>query len=271
MLPEARAAALLSAPPLARRYVLGMRVDATSYADASRRILTWAQQGTGGYVCVATVNNVMEAYDDPAHRAIVNGADLVTPDGMPLVWALKAFGRRDASRVYGPDLMPAVCEQAAEHDVPVGFYGSTPAVLDDLHAELLRRFPRLRVVFAQSPPFRPMTAEEDEAAVQAMRASGARIVFVGLGAPKQETWMAEHRSHLPAVLVGVGAAFDFIAGHKRQAPRMLQRAGLEWLFRLATEPRRLWRRYARRNPRFVVLFTRQLLLGDRLGRHGAGS
>jgi N-acetylglucosaminyldiphosphoundecaprenol N-acetyl-beta-D-mannosaminyltransferase len=200
----------------------------------------------------------------------VNAADLVTPDGMPLVWALKAFGIGDASRVYGPDLTLVVCEHAAAHDVPVGFYGGSPAVLDDLVAALRHRVPGLRVCFAQSPPYRPLTAEEDEAAVQAMRRSGAGIVFVGLGAPKQESWMAEHRHRLPAVLVGVGAAFDFIAGHKRQAPRALQRAGLEWAFRLATEPRRLWRRYAERNPRFVVLFTRQLLLGDRYGRHEPG-
>lgn len=264
MAAETHSAATQALARLPRRYVLGMRVDATSYADAARRIVAWAQEGSGRYVCVATVNNVMEAYDDRRHRRVVNEADLVTPDGMPLVWALKALGVAGATRVYGPDLTPAVCERAAAEGVPVGFYGGTPEVLDDLVVALRRRCPGLQVAYAESPPFRPLTADEDEAAVRRLRRSGARVVFVGLGAPKQEQWMADHRDRLAAVLVGVGAAFDFIAGHKRQAPQVLQRAGLEWLFRLATEPRRLWRRYAERNPRFVVLFARQLLIGGRL-------
>jgi N-acetylglucosaminyldiphosphoundecaprenol N-acetyl-beta-D-mannosaminyltransferase len=247
------------------RRILGTRVDATSYEHATDAVLAWAGRGESRYVCVATVNNLIEAYDDPAYRRVMEDADLVTPDGMPLVWALRLLGVSGASRVYGPDLTPVLCERAAALGVPVGFYGSTPGVLGDLVANLVRRFPGLRVVYVASPPFGPVGADEDAAVVERVNASGARLLFVGLGAPRQERWMAAHRDRIEAVMLGVGAAFDFLAGHKRQAPAVLQRLGLEWLFRLAHEPRRLWRRYLYRNPRFVALFGAQLL-----GRRPAG-
>jgi N-acetylglucosaminyldiphosphoundecaprenol N-acetyl-beta-D-mannosaminyltransferase len=241
------------------RYLLGMRVDATSYADATDRILSWAAAHESRYVTVATVNNVMESYEDASFRRIMDASDLVTPDGVPLVWGLRALGVRRATRVYGPDLTPHVLRAAAQQGVPVGFYGGSQDVLDVLLQRVRVAFPDLRIVFGVAPPFRTLTAEEDEQINRDIEASGARIVFVGLGCPKQERWMSEHRPSLRAVMVGVGAAFDFLAGSKRQAPAVLQRMGLEWLFRLATEPRRLWRRYLRHNPRFVVLFGRQVL------------
>jgi N-acetylglucosaminyldiphosphoundecaprenol N-acetyl-beta-D-mannosaminyltransferase len=214
---------------------------------------------------VATVNNVIEAYDDPGYRAVMDGADLVTPDGMPLVWGLRLLGVPDATRVYGPDLTPLVCEQAAKQGIAVGFYGGTEAVLQQLTANLRRRFPLLKIAYCFSPPFRPSTVSEDRRTTEDINRSGARILFVGLGAPKQERWMADHQAKVNAVMLGVGAAFDFLAGNKRQAPRLMQRLGLEWLYRLVHEPRRLWRRYLYRNPRFVVLFATQLLR-ERLGR-----
>jgi N-acetylglucosaminyldiphosphoundecaprenol N-acetyl-beta-D-mannosaminyltransferase len=241
------------------RRILGMRVDATSYAHASHEILRWARQGESRYVCVATVNNVIEAYDDPGYQAVIEAADLVTPDGMPLVWGLRLLGVAGATRVYGPDLTPVVCQLATEQGVPVGFYGGAEDVLGTLTARLERRFPGLQVVYRSSPPFRPLTPEEERQTVEGLHRSGARILFVGLGAPKQERWMAGHRGQVDAVMLGVGAAFDFLAGRKRQAPRLVQRLGLEWLFRLAHEPRRLWRRYLYRNPRFIALFAAQLL------------
>jgi N-acetylglucosaminyldiphosphoundecaprenol N-acetyl-beta-D-mannosaminyltransferase len=247
------------AAPVEARRILGTRVDATSYGHAADAVLGWAGAGESRYVCVATVNNLIEAYDDPAYRQVMEDADLVTPDGMPLVWALRLLGVAGASRVYGPDLTPVLCERAATGGVPVGFYGSTPEVLGDLTANLARRHPRLRVVYAVSPPFRPLTAAEDAEMVARVNASGARLLFVGLGAPKQERWMADHQGRIEAVMLGVGAAFDFLAGRKRQAPAALQRLGLEWLFRLASEPRRLWRRYLYRNPRFVALFGAELV------------
>jgi N-acetylglucosaminyldiphosphoundecaprenol N-acetyl-beta-D-mannosaminyltransferase len=190
---------------------------------------------------------------------VMEGADLTTPDGMPLVWGLGLLGVRGASRVYGPDLTPILCERAAAAGIPVGFYGSGPEVLADLTAKLVQRYPALQIAYASSPPFRPLTPDEDADARERINRSGVRLLFVGLGTPRQEQWMAANKGHVQTVMVGVGAAFDFIAGRKRQAPKYLQRFGLEWLFRLATEPRRLWRRYLYRNPRFVVLFARQLL------------
>jgi len=249
---------------VAARRILGMRVDATSYPHAAHEILRWAHKGESRYVCVATVNNLIEAYDDPAYGAIMEAADLVTPDGMPLVWGLRFLGVGAATRVYGPDLTPIVCRFAAEQGVPIGFYGGTQDVLEELTAKLGQRFPGLKVAYRASPPFRPLTPEEERRTIEDLDRSGARILFVGLGTPKQERWMAAHKNEVSAVMLGVGAAFDFLAGRKRQAPRLVQRLGLEWLHRLVHEPRRLWRRYLYRNPRFVILFAAQLLKERRL-------
>jgi len=254
-----------TAPPA--RTILGVRVDATSYGDATDRVMRWAGVGQSRYVCVATVNNLIEAHDDAQYREIMRRADLVTPDGMPLVWGLRLLGIPSATRVYGPDLTPIICERAAELGIPVGFYGGEPEVLDALTTSLERRYLRLEVSFSHSPPFRPLDHEEEEAMVRAINQSGARILFVGLGAPRQERWIAEQKGKVNAVMLGVGAAFDFLAGRKRQAPKVVQHLGLEWLFRLIHEPRRLWRRYLYRNPRFVVLFASQLARHRRPGPH----
>ncbi len=238
-------------PACESRRILGMRVHATSYSETAEAVLEMASTGAGGMVCVATVHMVMEAFDDPEFRRLVNSADRVTPDGMPLVWALRALGIPEASRVYGPSLTPEICARAEQRGVPVGFYGGSPEVIEALRTSLLARFPRLQVPFAYSSPYRPLTPEEDRDVVDAIAASGARVLFVGLGCPKQERWMAAHRTTLSCAMVGVGAAFDFLAGAKAQAPRWIQDAGLEWLFRLAHEPRRLWRRYLVGNGRFL--------------------
>jgi N-acetylglucosaminyldiphosphoundecaprenol N-acetyl-beta-D-mannosaminyltransferase len=249
---------LLKPEPLQSRRILRTRVDATSYRHATGQVLGWAAAGESRYVCVATVNNLIEGCDDPGYNALMEAADLVTPDGMPLVWGLRLLGVPDASRVYGPDLTPLVCEEAARRGVPVGFYGGQADVLDDLAASLTTRYPGLRIAYRWSPPFRPLTAEEEAKVADDLVRSGTRVLFVGLGTPKQERWMADHKG-LPMVMLGVGAAFDFLSGRKRQAPRALQGLGLEWLYRLVREPRRLWRRYLYRNPRFVALFAAQLL------------
>jgi N-acetylglucosaminyldiphosphoundecaprenol N-acetyl-beta-D-mannosaminyltransferase len=241
------------------RTILGVRVDATNYGDATERICSWAEASESRYVCVAAVNNVVQALDDGDFRAIMNRADLVTPDGMPLVWGLRMLGVRDPSRVYGPVLTDVLCARAAEQAIGVGFYGGTPEVLDALIANLLRLHPRLNVGYRYSPPFGPLDSLEDDAVVREIDRSGVRILFVGLGAPKQEQWMARQRPNIHAVMVGVGAAFDFLANNKKQAPRWIQHLGLEWLFRLVHEPRRLWRRYLFGNPRFAVLFTAQIV------------
>jgi N-acetylglucosaminyldiphosphoundecaprenol N-acetyl-beta-D-mannosaminyltransferase len=249
-------------PPPAR-HILGMRVDATSYPDAVRRIIEWSEEGSSRYVCISNVNNVMTAYDDPSFLEVMNQADLSTPDGMPLAWGLRRMGIEWAGRVYGPDLTVSILSAAAERGIPVGFYGGEPACMSDLIRVVTAGWPRLRVTYNYCPPFRKLTVEEDERVTQEINNSGARILLVGLGCPKQEVWMAKHRGKVNGVMVGVGAAFDFIAGRKKQAPKVLQDAGMEWAFRLATEPRRLWKRYLKHNPRFVALFGLQLLLMKR--------
>ena len=248
------------------RHVLGMRVDAPrGYDDAVDLIMRWAGDGVARTIGIATVNNVMESYDDLSFREVMNGCDLVTPDGMPLVWGLSLLGVGSATRVCGPELTPLLLARAAELGVPVGFYGGDERTIESLSRVAADGWPSLRVAYAYSPPFRPLTAEEDAAVVAAIRAAGVRVLFVGLGCPKQERWMAEHRDRLPIVSIGVGAAFDFLAGSKRQAPRALQRVGMEWAFRLVSEPRRLGKRYLRQNPRFLVQFARQVAR-ERLAR-----
>lgn len=236
-----------------------MRLDATNYEAASEQVLAWADDAAGRYVCAANVHMTMETVDDPDYARVVNGADLVTPDGVPLVWALRALGVSRASRVYGPTLMLHVCALAAQRGVPVGFYGGHPEALEAMQRRLTANYPGLRVAYAFSPPFRALSEQEDAEQLATIRRSGTRILFVGLGCPKQERWMAARRDVLPLVQLGVGAAFDFHAGRVRQAPPWLQAMGLEWAFRLAMEPRRLMRRYARHNPRFVGRFMTQLV------------
>jgi N-acetylglucosaminyldiphosphoundecaprenol N-acetyl-beta-D-mannosaminyltransferase len=238
--------------------ILGMRVDATSYHEAGEQALEWAHARRPAYVCVANVHMVMEAYDSVEFRDLVNRADMVTPDGMPLVCALRWLGASQAQRVYGPDLTTHLLSVAAERGLSVGFYGSTPAVLDKLVSQVQAKHPSLRVAYVYAPPFRSMTADEDQQIVRDINESGVQILFVGLGCPKQERWMAEHSDKVQAVMLGVGAAFDFLAGNKAQAPRWIMNASLEWAFRLATEPKRLWRRYLKQNPRFMVLLFLQL-------------
>jgi N-acetylglucosaminyldiphosphoundecaprenol N-acetyl-beta-D-mannosaminyltransferase len=201
----------------------------------------------------------MEAHDDPAFRQIVNGAALVTPDGMPLVWALRLLDVQKQQRVYGPDLVLHVCEKAAAEQIPIALYGGTPESLETFTNFLSRRHPDLKVACAIAPPFRPLTPEEDAEYTHRLAESGAGIVLVGIGCPKQERWMAAHKDRIPAVMLGVGAAFDFHSGRVKQAPAWMQRIGIEWLFRLLMEPRRLWKRYFKHNPRFVFLFILQLL------------
>lgn len=253
----------------AHRTILGARVDALTVHSATDRVLAWSRAGESRYVCVATVNNVMTGRADPEFRRIHNGADLVTSDGMPLLWGLRLLGLPEGERVVGMDLTLRICAAAARDGVPVAFLGGAPEVLARLTANLQARYPALRIAYAWSPPFRPLTEEEDRAVVADVKASGARILFVGIGCPKQERWMAAHRGVIPAVMLGVGAAFDFIAGSKPVAPDWMKRLGLEWLFRLATEPGRLWRRYLLQNPVFIALFTAQVIRARRGGARTA--
>ena len=233
--------------------IIHVRVDNTGYDSATSQICSWAHCGESRYICAANVHVVMEAHGSADVREAVNAADLVAPDGMPLVWMMRAKGQRGQKRVYGPTLMLSVLEVAAQQKIPVGFYGGASDVLNRLIERIEAKYANLPVAYAYSPPFRELTTEEDKALIEQINQSGAKILFVGLGCPKQEIWMARHRGKVRAVMLGVGAAFDFHAGAKSQAPVWMQNSGLEWLFRLVTEPRRLWKRYLYHNPRFIVL------------------
>lgn len=239
--------------------VVGLRLEVTTCEALAAQILAWAARRESRYVCFANVHMVMEAYDDATLRKHVNEADVTTPDGMPLVWCMKLLGHKRAQRVYGPDSMCAVLSAADRRGLRIGFLGGAPAVLDRLVRDIRHQFSSLRVAYCYAPPFRELTEVEEELIVSSVNKAEVQILFIGLGCPKQERWMARHRGSVQAVMLGVGAAFDFLAGTKPQAPRWMMSGGLEWAFRLATEPRRLWRRYLKHNPRFVYLFARQLL------------
>lgn len=239
--------------------LLGMWLDTISYAATLELVIVWAHALESRYVCIANVHVLMQAFDSVEYQQIVNSADLVTPDGVPLVWMMRLKGQRGQQRVYGPTLMLHVLESATKEKIPVGFYGSKPEVLDALAKRMQARYEGLNVAYSCSPPFGAVSKEEDAVIVDEINRSGTRILFVGLGCPKQEIWMAEHRGVVNAVMLGVGAAFDFHAGVKAQAPAWMQKVGLEWFFRLYSEPGRLWRRYLYHNPRFIFLAVADLL------------
>jgi N-acetylglucosaminyldiphosphoundecaprenol N-acetyl-beta-D-mannosaminyltransferase len=243
------------------RSVLGVNVAASSYAEIVQKSLCWAEERQSRALFFGTVHMIMEAYDNPSYRRVLNAADVVNADGMPVVWAMRALGASGAQRVYGPDTTEALLPAAEEAELSVGFYGGSQSVLDALVRTVRLRHPNLRIAFVESPPFRALTPEEDAAAVARMIASGVRLLFVGLGCPKQERWVIDHVGRVPAVMFAVGAAFDFLAGTKPQAPRWMMRSGLEWVFRLVCEPRRLAKRYLKHNPRFVAYFLQQLASG----------
>jgi N-acetylglucosaminyldiphosphoundecaprenol N-acetyl-beta-D-mannosaminyltransferase len=269
--PATGAALSVPAPFSARRFdVLGVHVSAVNRARALAAIGNWIDRRDRHYVCVTGVHGVMESQRDPALLDIHNASGLTVPDGRPLLWAARASGLGEQTgHVRGSDLMLDVCQTAAERGWTSYFYGGKEGVPELLADKLKARFPGLRVVGTYSPPFRPLTEEEDAAIVAEINDLAPDLVWIGLSTPKQERWMAAHRDRLTApVLFGVGAAFDMHAGLVATCPPVLQRLGLEWLFRLTQEPRRLWRRYLTNNPRFVVGVLRRrpraLPLGDAL-------
>lgn len=240
--------------------VLGVQIDALSWEAALERMLGWARARESRYVTICNVHVVVSASRDEPYREVINGSDMATPDGAPVAWMLRRLGFANQSRISGPDVMWELCARAANEGLPIYCYGSTANTLGLLETRLRAAFPALRMTM-ESPPFRALTDEEDAAAVERINAGGAGIVFVGLGCPKQERWMAEHRGRVNAVMIGVGAAFDFHAGTVQRAPSWMRDNGLEWLHRLASEPRRLWKRYMVTNTLFIAGAARQLLSG----------
>lgn len=238
--------------------VLGARIDVLSWNAALGRLCDWARRRESRYVAICNAHVVVSASGDADYRAVINGADMATSDGAPVAWMLRRQGFAGQRRICGPDLMWALAERCAAQGVPVYCYGSTVQTLDLLARRLQAAFPTL-ALHVESPPFRALSEQEDAQVVARINASGAGVVFVGLGCPKQERWMAQHRGRVQAVMVGVGAAFDFHAGTVGRAPAWMQAHGLEWLHRLVSEPRRLWRRYLVTNTLFVWRASGQLL------------
>jgi N-acetylglucosaminyldiphosphoundecaprenol N-acetyl-beta-D-mannosaminyltransferase len=245
-----------------KRDLFGVRISQTDYAGAEEAIMSAARQGASAVVTHLPVHGVVTGVRDRAYREKINSFEIAAPDGQPVRWALNWFHSAGlVDRVYGPELMLRLCRRAAREGVSIYLYGSTPGVLDALQRRLRESCPGLEIAGSESPPFSQMTMEEDELSVRRINDSGAGLVFIGLGLPKQDCFAQAHRDRIQAVQVCVGAAFDFHAGTKKTAPAWMQRSGLEWLFRLASEPRRLWRRYAGTNTLFVLLLGRRLLLG----------
>jgi N-acetylglucosaminyldiphosphoundecaprenol N-acetyl-beta-D-mannosaminyltransferase len=244
--------------PVLRVDVLGVGISAIDMGQALEEITRWVQQRELHYVCVTGVHGVMESRRDPELRRIHNASGLTAPDGRPMVWAGRRAGAANMAHMRGSDLMSAVCAMAADRGWSSFFYGGGQGVPELLAERLVARFPGLRVAGTWSPPFRPLTPEEDRSVIELINRCGPDLVWVGLSTPKQERWMAAHREQLNApAMLGVGAAFDMHAGLMPQAPQWMQRSGVEWVYRLSREPRRLWRRYLRNNPRFVVEILRR--------------
>lgn len=246
-------------PPPVKHDLFGVRVSATTYDEVVRFVLDRAGRREGAIVDLMPVHGLVTAARDARYRRKIDRFDVVAPDGQPVRWALNRLHNAGLSdRVYGPELMRKLCRAAADEGVSVYLYGSSPEVIEKLTATLRAWFPHLVIAGAESPPFRPLTAEEDAAATRRINDSGAGIVFLGTGCPRQEAFAEAHRESIRAVQLCVGAAFDFHAGVKRMAPAWMQRRGLEWLFRLVTEPRRLWRRYLVTNAIYLALMAREV-------------
>ena len=239
--------------------VLGSLYSVVGFGEMVERILRDAQARRSGYVCVGNVHTTMTGFADEEYRRITNMSAYSVPDGQPVRWAMRLLGAKEQERVRGPSLMKAVCDRGRGPGLRHYLYGASPAALEALVVALESAYPGIQIAGAESPPFRPLSDEETRAAVERINASGAHVLWVGLGAPKQEFWMWNQRDKVKPLMLGIGAAFDLLAGKIPEAPRWMQAIGMEWLFRLVREPRRLWRRYAFNNPAFVVLFTLQLL------------
>jgi N-acetylglucosaminyldiphosphoundecaprenol N-acetyl-beta-D-mannosaminyltransferase len=247
--------------------VIGLNAAVTNLEEVLSNVIHLSGKGLGSYVCVSNVHMCMEVFDSAEFKSVVNNADLVIPDGRPLSWAQKLLGHKNAEQVRGQDIMNAICEQSGTKKLNIGLYGgSSDELLKQVITELKTSYPDINITFSYSPPFRPLTDEEDSDIVKQINDADVNVLFVGIGCPKQERWMAEHKEQLNCVMLGVGAAYDFIAGSKKHAPRWMQRVGLEWLFRLLSEPKRLWKRYLQQNPRFIYYFSKQLI-NHKLGRN----
>jgi N-acetylglucosaminyldiphosphoundecaprenol N-acetyl-beta-D-mannosaminyltransferase len=241
-----------------RLRVVSLSVTVCDSGSITERVSELVAAENGGYICFSTVHMVMESHDDPQYGERVNAANMVIPDGMPLVWMQKLQGRKDARRTRANDMMIELCSVAESRGWSVGFYGASQKVIDQIKTRAANDFPELKVAYAFSPPFRPLSEDEESEIKNQIATASPDLLFVGLGCPKQENWMSKNSPHLQTVMFGVGASFDFFAGNIKESPAWIGSLGLEWLFRLWQEPRRLWYRYLILNPRFILQALLQL-------------
>jgi N-acetylglucosaminyldiphosphoundecaprenol N-acetyl-beta-D-mannosaminyltransferase len=244
---------------LERSKVINMEVDIINLKKALDNVFLLTKTNQGAYICVSNVHMCIEVLSCNNFQQVVNNANLVIPDGKPLSWAQKALGHTAAEQVRGQDIMNELCASSSNKTLNIGLYGGSSATLLNVVKRKLRAsYPDINITYAYSPPFRPLTAAEDANVISEINLSKVDVLFVGIGCPKQECWMAEHKDSINCVMLGVGAAYDFIAGSKKNAPFWVQQIGMEWFFRLCSEPKRLWRRYLTTNPRFIWHFGKQL-------------
>jgi N-acetylglucosaminyldiphosphoundecaprenol N-acetyl-beta-D-mannosaminyltransferase len=244
---------------LIRESVIGFSIAANPFAEQIDLIMYWGQQRLSRVVCVANVHMLMEAHWSDTFAKVLHHADLLTPDGMPLVWTLNFLRKSTHDRVAGMHILHEVCRQASLSGLPVYFLGTDEETLDKMRQRLAREYPDLTIAGMEPLPFRPLTPEEDAQVVQVINDSQPGIVFIALGCPKQEIWMCQHRNQIKATMVGIGGVFPVYAGIKKHAPTWVQASGLEWLYRLIQEPGRLWRRYSNTIPPFVYLSAKQVV------------
>lgn len=238
--------------------VIGAPIDSLNWEKALGKIYYWVEKKESRYICICNAHSIVTARQDRSYSNIIHAADMATPDGAPVAWLMRRMGDSGQKRINGPDLMWRYCAEASQREESIYLFGSTPETLQSLEMKLLKRFPKLTIAGSYSPPFRQLTVEEKKTIVENINASGAGTVWVSLGCPKQEKWMAEHRGLINAVMIGVGAAFDYHAGTIRRAPIWMQNCGLEWSHRLFCEPRRLWKRYLVTNSLFIFYSIVQL-------------
>lgn len=232
--------------------IFGSPIDTLNWQETIATISDWADKNSSKYVCICNVHSIITATQDKNFSEAISQADMATPDGAPIAWLIRKIGNPHQQRINGPDLMLRYCEVAARKNEPIYLYGNTHETLETLKNKLIQLIPNLKIAGAHSPPFRNLTIEEKNEIADKINTSGARTVWVSLGCPKQEFWMVSQKNKIQAVMIGVGAAFDYHAGTINRAPLWMQNLGLEWLHRLASEPRRLWKRYLTTNTQFII-------------------
>ncbi len=253
---------MVKAVTLPTRKVLDFPITALRLHEQIQTIIQWASERKSKTVCVANVHMLMEAHWNPEFASVLKDADIVTPDGMPLVWMMKKLGATSQDRVAGLDILASVCQSAPKRNVSLFFLGSQTQILSGMRSKLKKEYPDLKIAAMEPLPFRPLTPSEDEALIKKINDSGAGVVFVSLGCPKQEKWMSEHKDKIQAVMIGLGGAFPVYAGLHKRAPRIVRESGFEWLYRWLQEPRRLGGRYTKTIPPFVWLAMKQLITKD---------